>query len=811
MSLRPAPSHSLFLVLSTLFAGALAMASCSSDDSTVFGAGSTGTGGQTSSASAMGGNVQGPGGNGGNGGKGGSQDCASDDDCKGGVCNKGTCCESASLACGDGCCTSGQACLFETCVTPGKPCVSQADCPDKHYCEPALGDNGQGGSNQGGDCSQPLEYGRCVPLPPLCSDMPNDKNCVDKCEYFPTPGQLNAVEKWQWGASPEPSAFKDKADIWATPSVARVVDANCDGKVDLGDPPNVVFVSGDSKGTCCSCGNANPSTCLTGVLRVLDGKSGEEIWSLDKAGPNGIGFAGTSVALGDVNQDQLVEIVALTGEGYVAIINSKGQVLQLSSERVDGYNQGAFGWGGGLALGDMNNDGWPEIAYGRSVFTMEGGTLQLKFKGTAGDGGGLSRALAHFVDLDGDGSLELLAGRTAYKYDGSMLWNNSSNNGFTAVADFDADGTPEVVVVSGGALRILDGATGNVELGPVNIPGSGSGGPPTVADFNGDSAPEIGVATANFYSMFKPDYQANTIQVLWSATNHDNSSSVTGSSVFDFEGDGKAEVIYMDECFLWVYDGATGNVIYTANTQSFTATEASIVADVDGDGHAEMMLIANGANPVSWTCAHHTSGTDGYPTWQLPTGVSAYRGITVLGDKANSWVGTRTLWNQHAYSVTNICDPRDSACMPGSYYGQIPTQQQKNWQQNWLNNFRQNVQDEGLFNAPDATISLRAECAQPVPLVASVRNFGQAGLPANVNVAVYAVKQGGDVVVATGATSKPLLPGQTEELALLADAMLAGTGDTFYARIVIDPNNITFNECRDDNNESSKVTPNCVQ
>ena len=157
-----------------------------------------------------------------------------------------------------------------------------------------------------------------------------------------------------------------------------------------------------------------------------------------------------------------------------------------------------------------------------------------------------------------------------------------------------------------------------------------------------------------------------------------------------------------------------------------------------------------------------------------------------------------------------MCDPRDSACLPGTYYGQIPTQQQKNWNKSWLNNFRQNVQDEGLFNAPDATVDLEADCVSPVPLRVAVRNIGLAGLPAGVTVGVYA-KQSTDVLVATVATTKPLLPGQTEVIQATADAMLATPNDTFVARVIIDPNNITFNECRDDNNESPPVTPNCVQ
>jgi len=761
----------------------------------------TGSGGSASGGGNVGGNAEG--GSGFTGG--GVQGCVSDDDCNGGVCNNGTCCGSVDAVCGDSCCDSGDVCLFDQCVTPGDDCVSEADCPPDHYCEPALGEQGQGG--QGANCTQPIQQGKCVPLPPTCVDAPNDPNCVDVCEYFPQAGQLDATVKWQWGYDPVPTEFTNKADVWSTPTVGRIFDANCDGKVDLADPPNVVFVSGDSQGTYCSNNNATNFACRKGVLRMLDGRSGEEIWSLDAAEQGSQGFAGLSVAIGDLDNDQAMDIAALTGEGKLAIIDASGTVKYLSTEIVDGNTNGGYGWGGGLSIGDMDNDGWPEIAFGRTVFTMQGGSLSLLFMGTLGWGGAANTALSHFVDLDNDGDLELLAGNTAYQEDGSALWQASVPDGFTATGDFDGDMLPEVVVVQGGNLYILEGADGSVEVGPHDIPGNGQGGPPTVADFNGDSKPEIGVAMQNFYTMMKPDIGNGTVADLWSTPNHDNSSSVTGSSVFDFEGDGKAEVVYMDECFVWVYDGSTGDILFTTNTQSFTATEATIVADVDGDGHAEIVVVHNAANPNQWSCAHHTTGTDGYPIWSPPA-AGNYRGVTVYGDVANSWVGTRTLWNQHPYSVSNICDPRDSACTGnGVYYGQIPQMQQKNWQLSWLNNFRQNVQDEGLFDAPDAVVALDVECTTPVVGTVQVRNQGLAGLPAGIEVGVYLLGNP-DQLVATVTTGDPLFPGQTAVLPFTASS--GGVDDTYQARIVIDPNNITFHECKDDNNESASVTPQCV-
>ena len=43
---------------------------------------------------------------------------------------------------------------------------------------------------------------------------------------------------------------------------------------------------------------------------------------------------------------------------------------------------------------------------------------------------------------------------------------------------------------------------------------------------------------------------------LWIKQTQDCSSAATGSSVFDFEGDGKAEVVYGDETTLHVYDNS---------------------------------------------------------------------------------------------------------------------------------------------------------------------------------------------------------------------------------------------------------------
>ena len=68
--------------------------------------------------------------------------------------------------------------------------------------------------------------------------------------------------------------------------------------------------------------------------------------------------------------------------------------------------------------------------------------------------------------------------------------------------------------------------------------------------------------------------------LLWSRPSQDSSSNKTGSSVFDFEGDGSAEAVYGDECFLRVYNGGSGEVLFSGPRSSCTWHEMPIVADV---------------------------------------------------------------------------------------------------------------------------------------------------------------------------------------------------------------------------------------
>ena len=757
--------------------------------------------------------------------------CTSNSDCSGGYCVNGRCCPSKEQVCGSSCCQVPQVCFANACVVPGKFCYSAGDCPKGWYCEPGVGPDGgvdAGKAPDGRVCLKPApRKGRCLKLPPRCpatdaGPPSGDAGCLPPCEYHPPKGKLQTVKKWTWG--PVAKEYASYTDVWSTPAVGRVYDTNCDGTVNELDPPSVVVVSGNAKGTCCHCSGSN--MCARAVLRLLDGETGKEIWSLNKAYAKSMGFAAISPAIGTVykgsHKGGPLDIAAVTGEGKVVLVDGNGKVKAVSDKVIPGYNSiTSFGWGGGLALGDMDGDGSFEIAFGRAVFTTKGGKVTRLFVGPAGLGGGYPyQALSIFSALAGaaDGHLELVAGNTVYKSDGSILWRRKDlYDGYPGVADFDGDGTAEVVLVAQGKVYVLDGKTGKTTMGPLALGGSGKGGPPTVADFDGDGKPEIGVAQANYYSMVKPDPAQKKLVQVWKARNHDLSSSVTGSTVFDFEGDGVAEVVYNDECFLWVYDGKTGKIRFATPTLSFTGTEASLVADVNGDGKAEMLMVSNGANPGAggWKCNvspwNKADPVTGRPAWKPPAGQKVYRGLTLWAGKANTWVGTRTLWNQHTYHVTNICDDRDNACVAPNVYGLIPKSERKNWTVKWLNNFRQNVQDKGLFDAPDATLTLKVDCSKPVKLRAYVRNYGLALLPLGVEVGFYVVNSGAETLLGKAKTKTALYPGQVAELTYSAKtADKVSIYDTFVAAILTDPKNPKFNECRKSNNKTKPAKAFCL-
>ena len=281
--------------------------------------------------------------------------------------------------------------------------------------------------------------------------------------------------------------------------------------------------------------------------------------------------------------------------------------------------------------------------------------------------------------------------------------------------------------------------------------------------------------------------------LLWAATTTDCSSAETGSSVFDFTGSGKAQALYSDEEHLRVYDGPTGTVLWSTCNTTGTVIEYPLVVDVDNDGHADIVVVSNAyASPY---------GAE-YQCQDTPTGPIAQSGVRVFSDANLAWVRTRSIWNEHGYHVTNVNDD-----------GTVPAHELPNWTQAGLNDYRQNKQPGSEFAAPDAVVSVVPSCGSPFSVSVTVRNIGEAALPAGVVVGVYAGTAPAGTKLGSTATQIPLYAAQSETIVVSLPAAPSGvqTGATPVYAIVDDTTtpHPSWHECNTANDTSASSNASC--
>lgn len=465
-------------------------------------------------------------------------------------------------------------------------------------------------------------------------DNRTDSNSLCIAEPQESLGALNPVEKWRWTANGQPASNYNQ--VMHAPIAVPLYDTTGDGQVNGEDDIAIVFQT-----------FLNRYYESVGYLRAVWAKNGEPVWTSASANILPV----SSPAAADIDGDGFIEIVTGRYGGGLIAYSHDGQVEWVSNART------TVRWGGPV-ISDLDGDGATEIVVGNTVFDDKG---RQKWQGNGPTGNNGVGPLSFTLDLNGDGFQEIIAGGSAYTHDGQLLFNRGE--GFSAAGDLDGDKLPEIAVVERGQVQLLN-HDGSIIWSGKSIPGGGVGGAPTIADLTGDGVPEIGIAGASYYVVFNAEGN-----IVWKSPTRDNSSHKTGSSVFDFNGDGRAEVVYGDEYYLRIYDGPTGEVIYEIPNTSGTTHELPVVADVDNDNHAEIIVIAN----------NYSRGS--------------YSGVRVFEDENDSWAPTRSIWNQHAYSINNINDDLT-----------VPRSPSPSWLTH--NTFRLNTfPDRDALALPDVTVS----------------------------------------------------------------------------------------------------------
>jgi hypothetical protein len=752
----------------------------------------------------------------------------------------------------DPACSGDLVCRYMTCVPPPAPCTTNTDCTGDDHCDVPTSECLPWGVGDGTPSSDPT------------------------CKRTPVPGVFFPNAQCEWTAPPAGDPYPGHINVLATPMVATFYQS---GEFST---PSIVFTSYNfTDGSAQSCEGTDPN--YFGVIRIIDGRTCMQQATI--AAPTVV--ASASVAIADLGgADGTPEIVAArTDGGLVAFTLDPTAGWTVLWQTTSTFGDLNCDWAG-PSIHDLDNDGKPEIVFYGNVYDGATGATIDESLGATVDAIGTGYVPV-IADVDGDGKAEMITSKALYTWDTTarkwaLVNTLPGGDGHVAVADFgtytaDAsadnrgalDGVPEIAVIYAGTAKVF--TLGGRQVFSANLTYSdtdpmhriGQGGPPTIADFDGDGRVEFASAGASAYQVFDPDCEGTpaaatcpslrTDGILWVQSSQDYSSNTTGSSVFDFDGDGRAEVVYGDECFTRVYDGVTGKVVYSRYRTSCTWYENPVIADTDADFNAEIVSTSNtncattcpAVDPIfdgvqclddsdcpsTTTCGREAAsdalgrcrctqdadcGNDGFVCLDPAAGASAAgkvcrashpadaeaSGVRVLADSLDRWINTRSIWNQHAYSVTNIGDdgkvPKTSAWLA-------------NWKQPGLNNYRQNSPGTGETAGAIADLTVKqakVSCDASGPtIVADVCNRGTEPVAQGLPVAVYGSGTGGArALECTTATVGRLYPGDCETVQCAWTGSERGAGS-----VVVDDRGNGMgidSECREDNNTLA-ITVSC--
>jgi len=471
---------------------------------------------------------------------------------------------------------------------------------------------------------------------PSCKVV-DDLDAVPECMEKSPPDSFTPEFQWSW----------TDGSINQVPLVANLTDDNGDGNIDLCDVPDVVVVMGTS------------GLEAFGQIIVLDGATGTEHFTIE-----GTVSGSMTPAIGDIDNDGLPEIVAQQGPGGTMI--PKPLVAYEHDGTLKWVGAQNVGYSFGLALADLDNDGDVEIITNHSVSDHNGALLWVAAVPSCTTSflyawANKCPTTSMAADLDGNGDLEIIAGKVAYHHDGTVYFNNptaTANGGkfvWPQVANLDDDPQPEVLLTSAfGDILILEHDGANKMHRPGTNAPTDYSSPAAVHDFDGDGAVDFGIGVSTRY-----DLHARDGTVKWTKPVTGGNEQAPAGTAFDFLGNGVAQAVYNDQMRLYVYNGSTGAVQLQVDNPTMGTLSYPIVADIDNDGSAEILTTSTGSNA----------------------------GVHAIRDKEDRWIQARRIWNQHTYHVTNVRED-----------GTIPQSEPPHWET--LNTFRTNAQIEGGLCKP---------------------------------------------------------------------------------------------------------------
>ena len=573
--------------------------------------------------------------------------------------------------------------------------------------------------------------GASLPVPPTCDAATNGGAIADL-----DPGSTLAVGDLDFNGTPEIVAFTEASDVDGfTVKAGRIVVFDNTGQEKFRSAlidfePDVVASTDAANNPAISLANvvesADPADEMVEIIVGRDlfvlsrGESGSFELSAHLAGTSLHGVnqtQGPVSCVADLIADRAgMEIVAGNAVYGVPLVDgvfdpSSSELVLLGAGDNAGGNDGfcaiADVWGANTsaAPGPANPlDEKPEIVLVRNGATY---IYDLSFSEPAASDEDWLVTLLPLTGLD-------------------LILPGNTGGGAPNIDDFDGDGFPEIGTAGPAGYIVFDlqesvdtdscpawtSFLDDQLTNPRVVP---SGNCSEDADCNAEAEPETWAFACNQTA----DVGQGACVCLhnsWRRLTQDASSQVTGSSVFDFNGDGSAEVIYNDECHFRMYAGLDGSEAFLEPSEGRTRIEYPIVADVDNDGNAEIVFgtstesgFCNGQDLLCTTDADCPSGDaeNGQRCLSAPTMMNPDRttcqvpdesvfnaGIEVWGDLSDRWVSARRIWNQYSYHVTQVTES-----------GAVPRVEPNSWEplgERLYNTYRS--QPRSLGSAPDLVV-----------------------------------------------------------------------------------------------------------
>ena len=722
---------------------------------------------------------------------------------------------------GSGClppCGAGLTCYAGTCIPVQPPCKSDNDCQNDSYCDAASHacvPYGPPGKDHNPDCASLVPVGLFAPATycefraaPAGDKFPAHLNVLATPGVATFgPGELPSIvvpfyngfdgSSEQDGvlrvlSGKDCSQLTNLGEVGGSPTTVSASSPVAIGDLDGDKIPEIVAYSKPTSST----GSMIAFTKKGGSWSVLwRARNTDTTPWVCPSTPHE--WAGPSIH--DLDDDGKPEVLR---EGWV--FDSTGKLV---AGPPAGFSEG-YGVGQFPVVADIDGDGSVEMVNGANVYRFDKPTKAwVLVTAITGGPAGLT-ALADFgadsIDGKFDGKAEIVdvIGGSAYveSRTGKVVWGpialpGSGGGGPPTIADFDGDGQPEIAVAGSDSYTVLDPDCIAASVRPggkcaskrtdgflwskksqdhsSNITGS------SVFDFDAD-----GIAEAIYGDeCFNRVYAGDTGEVIFSQY-HSSCTWYENPIVADVNNDDRAELITVSNlnCGPDTTSGVpcgVGEVEFPDPARPSVAVDAvfaglrckaptdcvSGVCDAgfcrcaadkeccpDKDDarcmEAGYVCMPSSAAPgTAKTCrASHPHG---------------FAGVRVYHDIADRWVRSRNIWNQHAYSITNVNDD-----------GTIP--KTSDWVANWkhagpaYNDFRKNTPGTAdPLKSPDLTAKGSSMTCKDGKLTLSVQvcNRGAEKAADNYTVTFYEGNKADPAkIVCTAKTDKPLGVAECEVL-----------------------------------------------